>query len=145
MANTRYYPNPETMHDTGDPDQDLAGTYPGSSPPPEAVVTASPDTVPTTSKSRPYRTIYQQRDYHEPVPILEPQLPLSEEDISVALSTLAGIRDALLQKVPKPDTKSLLSGTLVGPNGRVVLGSRALSPEAVKAYIANNPGAFVAE
>ncbi|MDQ5932402.1 MAG: hypothetical protein QG649_487 [Patescibacteria group bacterium] len=144
MANTR-----TKFGESGDPERDFAGTFPGSSPFPSDSFTA-PGDLPSALNAdhiTPARSSIQKRqnttkdqwrlDSHTPlvVPEYVPPTDSSREAARVAL--------AFLTDKPSDQTSGPRPGTLLDASGRAVLGSRAMTPQQVKDFIRTHPDSSI--
>jgi hypothetical protein len=151
MPNTRTKLGPEGEKDRiGDPDLDLSGTYPGSTPHPSdllavpaARVTAEVDALAPHSEPpqvhhghRPNTTKDQwRRESHDPQgpPEYDPLTDPARRAARQVLSSVSRSGSNLNQSGPRP-------GTLLDPNDRPVVSSMAMPLKARLQFVDNNPG-----
>lgn len=137
MANTR---KDKEGLPVGDPDGDFDGMP--WAPRPEPVEDIAPTPLASPKRRRPVTTKEQWRNYsHQTAPELQLPDPASEEEIAEVAVFLSGVR-AARQKV---EDSKIPRGALVSPQGRTVLGSRAMTAEQKEQYLRDNPGSYIAE
>lgn len=116
----------------GDPDHDLNGTFPGSSPasPRDEAGGAEQATPPNT-------TTRQWRNYWQPAPPAE--IDPTTVDKTAARVAIQSIHE-MLEANRKPP---VIEPVLRDSNGKAVLGSRAMTEDQIARYLQEHPGSSV--
>jgi hypothetical protein len=151
MANTRTKSGESgEILTPGDQDSDFEGTFPGSSRLPAESQVSDPRTIPygtaRPSRVRPTRTTKDQwrKETHAPADVQEcPPLTDAEKEAARPIARL--VVELAWSKKTKDQPPGPKPGTPIGPNGRAMLGSRALPSPTSEQLIADNPGDPVAE
>ena len=143
MANTRTKSGEsgENIH-TGDPERDFDGTFPGSSPLPTESQVSDPRILPygtsRPSRQRRINTTKEQwrKETHAPADIPECP-PLTDAEKEAARPTARLVVDFARRDPTSEPSPGPKPGTLVGPNGRAILGSRAMPPATTSLFPAS--------